>query len=60
MTYQVVYWVWVKLETDEIKDKKRSGRSQPPRRIHFANTLFEEEIVDLESQVQKIRDKPSP
>lgn len=28
VTYQTVYWVWVKLETDEVKEEKRSGRSQ--------------------------------
>lgn len=28
VTYQTVYWVWVKLETDEIKDYKRSRRSK--------------------------------
>lgn len=24
-TYQAVYWAWVKLETDEIKNSKRSA-----------------------------------
>ncbi|KAF6223789.1 hypothetical protein HO173_013215 [Letharia columbiana] len=23
VTYQTIYWIWVKLETDEIKDNKR-------------------------------------
>ncbi|KAL2049775.1 hypothetical protein ABVK25_009998 [Lepraria finkii] len=27
-TYQTVYWLWVKLETDEIRDKKKKEMSQ--------------------------------
>lgn len=36
VTYQIVYWVWVKLETDEIKGKKRGGHSQAT----LTNTLL--------------------
>ena len=60
MTYQTVYWIWAKLETDEIKDKKRSGRSLAIIRIHLAKTSLEEEISDLEAEVRKFRDKPMP
>jgi hypothetical protein len=31
-TYQVVYWTWVKLETDEIKEKK-NGRNFSPSHL---------------------------
>lgn len=27
VTYQTVYWVWVKLETDEVKEEKRKDIS---------------------------------
>ena len=60
MTYQTVYWVWVKLETDAMKDKKRSEGSKTMTTNKPANESLEEDISDLEAEVRRIRGKSSP
>lgn len=39
VAYQLVYWIWAKLETDEIKDKKISEHSQGSATHTIGNQL---------------------
>lgn len=55
-TYQVVYWLWVKLETDEIRDRKTSMC------LYWYLLIFVpiyksiiEEISSLEAKVRALR-----
>lgn len=37
VTYQAVYWLWVKLETDEMKDLKNGKREPVPLGLGFSS-----------------------
>lgn len=39
-TYQLAYWLWVKLETDEVKKKKRSRFLLRPARAQILVKLM--------------------
>ncbi|CAG9999901.1 unnamed protein product [Clonostachys byssicola] len=67
LTYQLVYWAWVKLETDEII-ADTAGKPRPPcwhllslvRSSHVANWGFlalAETIKDLERKVDEYKNK---
>ena len=61
VTYQTVYWLWVKLDTDDAKDKKRSERAQViiVYMVPLAKNMFEGEILRLEAEIQEARKKSS-
>ncbi|KAM0796288.1 hypothetical protein BDR22DRAFT_868036 [Usnea florida] len=60
VAYQTIYWVWVKLEVEEIKNKKRSTSSKVSITKYFAKQYLQGEISDLEAEVQSIRNRSSP
>lgn len=54
-TYQLAYWLWVKLETDEVKKKKRSRVLLRHARI-LVKLIgpFKGHILELETEVRRL------
>ena len=57
VTYQLVYWIWAKLETDEIKDKKRSEYAQviATHTINHKNQQLTKEPLKEKYEIWKLK-----
>jgi len=58
VTYQAVYWLWVKLETDEMKDLKNGKREPVALDLGYPArglTWLVDEIKSLEAELRKAK-----
>lgn len=56
-TYQLAYWIWVKLETDEVKKKKKSRFLIRHARAQILVKLMvrlKGQILELETEVRRL------
>lgn len=60
-TYQAVYWLWVKLETDEIKERKKSEAfCTLGGEVIWLIYGIAGEISRLEAQIRNAQGKSTP
>jgi len=55
-TYQITYWLWIKLETDEVKQQKRSKLTLTVERYFRSLTFSVVETLALKAQIRSFSD----